>query len=153
MENLLQAKSVSSVELASRRQSVREVLAVLFINTLICTLVAFFVWLALPVVGQHGFFSSLVYSQSIGQTICIGSLLLSFILRKRRVHFRLFYFLGCCLLVPLGFYFGATLAAYILADPVATPQDGHIFWTSLLFVLQYMGPRHHTEINCCTGFG
>ena len=135
MENLLQAKPVSSVELSSRRQTVREVLVVLFFNTLICTLVAFFVWLVLPVVGQHGFFSNWVYSQFIGQTICIGSLLLSFILRKRRVQFKLFYFFGCCVLVPLGFYLGITMAASVLADPIATPKDGHIFWTSLLVTI------------------
>jgi len=132
MENLLQAKPVQDKKLLNRGQTTREILVVLFFNTLICTLVAIVVWLVFPVAGQHGLFNSWVYSQCVGQSICIGSLALSYTLRKRRANYRLYYFIGCIFIVPLGFYFGETLAAYLLSQPVVTPDDGRIFWTSLL---------------------
>jgi len=150
MENLLQVKPVNSQEKVNANQYAREVLVVLFINTLVCTLVAVVVWLAFPVVGQHGLFSCWVYSQSVGQTICIGSLVYSHTLRKYRVHSRLYYYLGCCLIVPFGFVFGENMAATILSYPATTPQDGHIFWTSLLvtifvsvFSILFYGTWHH----------
>jgi len=150
MENLLQAKDVSHQQSKSTSQYSREVLVVLFINTLVCTLVALLVWLAFPIVGQEGFFSSWVYSQSIGQSICIGSLVYSYVLRKYHSQSRLYYYLGCCVIVPLGFYLGETMAAYFLSNPATTHKDGHIFWTSLLvtvfvsvFSIVFYGTWHH----------
>lgn len=146
----MQAKPANNQNAVNARQYTREVLVVLFINTLICTLVAIVVWLVFPVVGKHGLFSSWVYSQCIGQTICIGSLVYSYILRMHHVQSRLYFFLGCCLIVPLGFYLGETMAAFFLSEPVTTPRDGRIFWTSLLvsvfvsvFSILFYGTWHH----------
>jgi len=132
MESSLQAEPIDSHKTQHSRQKVREVLTVLFFNTIICTLVAVFVWLVTPSVGQTGLLGSWVYSQSIGQSICIGSLVFSHYMQKRGVESRFYFIVGHCLIVPLGFLLGKTIAATILSGPAVTPKDGHLFWTTLL---------------------
>jgi len=150
MENSLQVNSASQHSTENSRQYVREVLVVLFFNTLICTLVAVFGWLAIPAIGQHGLLSSLVYSQCIGQTICIASLALSFVLRKRGVKSKLIYIVGCCIIVPLGFYIGESMAEYLMYRQVSRSFDQHIFSVSLivtiivsLFSILFYSTWHH----------
>jgi len=135
MENLSQVKIRSAQTSVSANQHAREMLVVLVLNTLICSLVAFFVWVVLPVSGPDGLFRSWVYSQSIGQTICIGSLVLSYILRIRHIESRVYEFIGFCFIVPIGFFLGKQIAVFLLADSSITPKDGHIFWSSLLVTI------------------
>ncbi len=132
MGNLLQAKPVRTNESERCHRNTREVLVVLFFNTLICTLVAVFIWRFFQGDSEQSFLFSWVYSQCIGQTICIASLVYSHFLKQHSVQSKFARVFGYCLIVPLGFYLGEVMAATILSNPVVTPNDGHIFWNSLL---------------------
>lgn len=150
MENLSQVSAIIEHETENKGQYFREVLVVLFFNTLICTLVAIVIWIAFPAIGKHGLFSNWVYSQCVGQIICIGSLAFSYALRSRQVKSRRIYVLGSILIVLFGFFVGHRLASYLLSHPVVTLNDGPVFWTTLtvtifvtLFSILFYGTWHH----------
>lgn len=109
----------------------RNTWVVLLLNALICSIVAVLVWAAFPYVGKSGLFSSWVYSQSIGQIICIGFLVFSHFQQTKSLNPAIGYFLFYPIIVFFGFFLGKNLAAYLMKTPVDPHSTGPVFWTTL----------------------
>ena len=132
MESLLQTSQKESVEKDLKRPSFREIGIVLLLNFVICSVVAVFIWVGVDNIGRHGLFSSWVYSQCIGQSICIGFIMMFY---RRRIHpddLGIGYYLFYPIIVIAGFFIGLNLARLLLSHPTIPIYTGTAFLTMLL---------------------
>lgn len=128
----MQANQKNVLETAGKQTFARETGIVLLINFFICSVVAVFVWLGFDNVGRHGLFSSWVYSQCIGQSICIGFIMMSYYSKAHADNLGVGYYLFYPVIVIGGFLIGTNVARLLLSDPTMPFFKGPVFWTMLL---------------------
>ena len=105
---------------------------VIVINIFICSLLALFLWLMISELNRESYWTVWIYSQCIGQTLCIMMLSWSYFLSRRppiALPVRAAAFLG---IVLTGYVIGRSLASWILGHPVSVIPTESVFLGSLM---------------------
>jgi len=88
---------------------------ILLQNVVFCTIIAIVLWQLVPGVGQYGFWINLIYSQAIGNSICLLAIAVSIAFEdkiERNKALRIITFIGIAI---LGAATGQALATWIIS--------------------------------------
>jgi len=136
MGNFLQAESttVTPAQTQSWRMHHRWKV-ILSLNTVVCAVVALFLWLMDTTSGMQGMMANLLYSNLIGQPICISILILSYCQQRIPALDSNITLLVYPLIILFGYFAGSHTAALMLGHAVQSTSDASVFYLTMLITV------------------
>jgi len=101
-------------------------------NFVFCTVIALVLWKFVPGIGRYGFLSSFVYSQCIGNSVCILAIFTTQTFQKIGTDNRLFQITAVTLISILGAVVGWVLANWFVSSYI-DPNDNKFDLNSIAF--------------------